>query len=130
MDGLSDHVTSAVPTDANGSVIGPEFRSGNDAAQRRANGMLQQATGRRAQWDAAAHAEPKVALWMNDNDVSFANIVINNSYVCGGAGGQGCVNVLPHILESGRSVNVWYRDLQRVLQNTGLIHGRAPRRSP
>ncbi|WP_416982876.1 DddA-like double-stranded DNA deaminase toxin [Streptomyces sp. T028] len=87
MDGLSDHVTSAVPTDANGSVIGPEFRSGNDAAQRRANGMLQRATGRRAQWDAAAHAEPKVALWMNDNDVSFANIVINNSYVCGGAGG-------------------------------------------
>ena len=31
-----------------------------------------------------------VVLWMNDEDVDFANVVENQDYVCGGEGGAGC----------------------------------------
>ncbi|MET9651680.1 ricin-type beta-trefoil lectin domain protein, partial [Streptomyces sp. NPDC006460] len=123
------HVTTAVPTDAEGIPIGPEMSSGRDSMSARANGVLQRAYGQPAYatWAAAEHAEPKIALWMNDNDVDFANVVINQNYICGGSGGAGCSNILPALLEQGRSMRIWYRDADGVMQKSGLIHGLAPR---
>ncbi|MFE2540925.1 DddA-like double-stranded DNA deaminase toxin [Actinacidiphila glaucinigra] len=121
-------VTTAVPTDVDGVPIGPEILSGRDGSDR-VNRVLRRAYGEPdyATWAAAEHAEPKVALWMNDNGITFSNVVINQNYICGGDGGAGCLNVLPALLEQGRSMRVWYRDAEGILQRSGLIHGTAPR---
>ena len=121
------HVTTGVPTDAGGSPIGPEFSSGNDSLSDRVNGLLRQLTGRggNVSWWSASHAEPKIALWMNDSDVNFANVVINQDYVCGG--GLGCEDIIPNILQQGRSMVIWYRDPDGILQSTEPLIGRAPR---
>jgi hypothetical protein len=92
------HVTTGVPTNAFGIPIGPDISSGEGAAYDRVNVILRGITGRgrNATWSAASHAEPKIALWMNDSDVEFANVVINQWYVCGGeVGGAGCINIIP-----------------------------------
>ncbi|MFR9800186.1 DddA-like double-stranded DNA deaminase toxin [Streptomyces sp. MS06] len=122
------HETTAVPTDAHGVPIGPEISSGRDAVSARANSVLQRAFGKPSyvKWASADHAEPKVALWMNDNDVESSNVVIDQKYICGGEGGAGCSNVLPALLEQGRSMRIWYRDAEGILQKCELIHGMAP----
>ncbi|MFC9932478.1 DddA-like double-stranded DNA deaminase toxin [Streptomyces sp. NPDC127190] len=121
------HETTGVPTDAEGKVIGPEFMSRQDADAGRVNAALRRITGRKAGWWAETHAEPKIALWMNENEIDFANVVINQDYVCGKPGGAGCLNIIPHILEEGRTMVIWYRNKAGDLVNSGPLEGMASR---
>ncbi|MFJ9951263.1 DddA-like double-stranded DNA deaminase toxin [Kitasatospora sp. NPDC091207] len=87
-----------------GLPIGPEFISEYDSKYTpRIDSLLRTASGReKGGWWSSTHAEPKIELWMNDNGIDFANVVINQDHVCRGPAGEGCSNILPCILEKGR----------------------------
>jgi hypothetical protein len=125
-----DHITTAIPADTNGIAIGSRFRSGFGAERDRANGILRAVTGSKpyVTWNSASHSEPKIALWMNGNNIGHVNVAINQNYVCGSPGGGGCLNVVPVLLEAGRSMNIWYNDQNGSLSNAGPLRGIAPRR--
>ncbi len=75
---------------------------------------------RAAVYPAAQHVEAQYAMWMRQNGVTSATVVMNNSAgVCGGP--YGCQGAIREILPVGSSMTVWYPGAE----NPTVIRGEA-----
>ncbi|WP_370372383.1 DddA-like double-stranded DNA deaminase toxin [Catenulispora sp. GP43] len=122
-----DKPTTGVPLDKDGDQIGPERRSKMDAMSRYISRILRTLMGRdNGDVASAEHAEPKIAVWMNQDKIKYAHVAIDQKYVCGGDGPDalGCRDIIPQILNKGRTMTIWYIDGNGQLQRTPPLEGR------
>ena len=111
MSSLPQKVTSGRIFDASGSEIGPAISSGTDDTTGPIDDFLRQSsdieTPRAGPHPSATHVETKYAWWMMENDVTDADVVINNPRgACPFP--FGCQASVPAILPEGSTMRVWY----------------------
>ncbi|WP_245563554.1 DddA-like double-stranded DNA deaminase toxin [Longispora albida] len=109
---LRGKITSGQMLDSEGKPIGAGVSSGRDESSAKINEFLSQQPDvamppRGAQHPAADHVEVKFAMWMRENGVTDADVIINNPRgVCGGP--YSCQVAVPAILPKGATMRVWY----------------------
>ncbi|WP_148283070.1 MULTISPECIES: DddA-like double-stranded DNA deaminase toxin [Kitasatospora] len=104
-------ITTGQIFDASGNPIGPEITSGGGSLADRAQSYLADSPNIRnlpakARYASADHVEAQYAVWMRENGVTDASVVINQNYVCGLP--LGCQAAVPAILPRGSTMTVWY----------------------
>ncbi|MEV7114290.1 DddA-like double-stranded DNA deaminase toxin [Streptomyces anulatus] len=62
--------------------------------------------GKNSKYKASSHVETKYAIWMEQQGIEHATVIINNAGVCDKA--QNCADAVGHILPYGSSLTVYY----------------------
>nr|WSY52134.1 DNRLRE domain-containing protein [Streptomyces sp. NBC_00886] len=105
-------VTTGRIFDSEGNSIYDEIEAGGNSdlvketdAYLRENGAP--INPRATYYPAAQHVESQYAMWMRENGIPSATVVMNNTEgVCGGM--YGCQSAIKAILPEGSSMSVWY----------------------
>ncbi|WP_327138545.1 hypothetical protein OG585_53475 (plasmid) [Streptomyces sp. NBC_01340] len=98
--------------DSSGNAIHDEIEAGDSSDLVEATDKYLRKHGapinpRAARYPASQHVEAQYAMWMRQNGVNDATVVMNNSEgVCGGM--YGCRNAIREILPEGSAMTVWY----------------------
>jgi RHS repeat-associated protein len=108
----SKRVTTGRIFDSSGNAIHGEIEAGGNSDLVEATDAYLRQHGapinpRAARYPASQHVETQYAMWMRQNGITDATVVMNNSEgVCGGV--YGCQNAIRAILPEGSTMTVWY----------------------
>jgi len=105
-------VTTGRIFDSAGNTIADELEAGGSSDLTKATDAYLRQNGapinpRAAYYPASQHVEAQYAMWMSQNGVTDATVVMNNAEgVC--AGTYGCQGAVQVILPEGSTMTVWY----------------------
>jgi RHS repeat-associated protein len=112
-DLANGYVTSGRIFTSDGKVIAgaPELSSGKDVLSDAAQDLLAKSPNilnlpKNATYMSSEHVETKYAVWMKENKITDATVVVNQTFVCGGP--LSCQSAVAAILPRGSTMTVWF----------------------